>query len=76
MWLVLLSDKKEGNKMKKQILYTSIGILLLALFTVGGTYAFYALVVFGNKSVNTNSSKFIWKEIVLWHLTRVGISVL
>ena len=44
--------------MKKQFVYTIIGVLLLAIFTVGGTYAFYVLTVSGNKPVNTNSSKF------------------
>ena len=44
--------------MKKQFLYTAIGVLLLGLLTVGGTYAFYSLVISGDRPVNTNSSKF------------------
>ena len=44
--------------MKKQFIYTVIGVLLLALFTVGVTYSFYAFVISGDKPFNTNSSKF------------------
>ena len=44
--------------MKKQVIYTIIGVLFLAILIVGGTYAFYVFSVTGSEPVNTVSSNF------------------
>ena len=42
--------------MRKQLFYSIIGVLLLGLLTIVGTYAFYSLSVRGNNPINTNSA--------------------
>ncbi len=44
--------------MKKQVLYTIVLVLCIALITISGTYAFFMFSINGNAPSNTDSSNF------------------
>lgn len=44
--------------MKKQLIYTIIAVIGIAIVTVGGTYAFFMFTVRGATPINTNSPNF------------------
>ena len=44
--------------MNKRAIYTIVGLLLLTILVIGGTYAYFSLTTVGNTPVTTNSAKF------------------
>ena len=44
--------------MKKQLIYTIIVVVCIALITIGGTYAFFMYTINGSTPANTGSSNF------------------
>lgn len=44
--------------MNKRTIYTIVGLLLLTILVIGGTYAYFSLTAVGNTPVTTNSAKF------------------